>query len=444
MTDDVDIRSGGLVSVDTDSLRHVAGVLTALAARLGEAAGVLGAAGDASLAAGLWVPSPQASAQRAEDVADDLARGLRTLAEVYELAEQQALVSLGGERASGSLQMLLAARRLQATPDVSAAATRLATAWMQSRHGEIERQMQGAAGMPGPVGPLGPVGPALTTLTAAVRAVHLGIIPADAPPLRPIGAAASVIELSRHQASGPEAAPTSLVDIIDRMPGRDGNDEARVRVEEYRFASGESQFVVYIDGTRKLIDADEPWDMGSNLQLYFGEESSSYVAVERALAAAGAVSGDRLHIVGYSQGGMIAAHLARQGGFDVATQIGIASPVQPVLSGDTFTVGLRHTDDPVAALSVGGIPGVSGARDSFVVERVADPTPNWSDVTFSVHGLAEYRETAALADASGDPRVAALRDHLAPLAGAAMVTSTVYGAHRAAPPERRRRGSGGE
>jgi hypothetical protein len=71
------------------------------------------------------------------------------------------------------------------------------------------------------------------------------------------------------------------------MPGQDGLDDARVRVEEYRYASGEREFVAYIAGTRAAFAADEPWDMTSNLQLYFGAQSSSYLAVERALTAAG-------------------------------------------------------------------------------------------------------------------------------------------------------------
>lgn len=439
MSDDIDIRSGGLVAVDTEALRHLAGTLVAIAARLGEAAEALGHAGASSLAAGLWVPSPQSTVRAAEDDASELARSVRRLADVYELAEQEALVRIAG--VDGDQGMRLAARRLAAAPDVAADAARLAHAWVDGRHREIEGQMRDAYWM---LGVYGPLGPALTLLTGAVRHAGRGTVAADAAPLRQVGATASVLELSRHRATGAEAAPRSLQDILDRMPGEDGIDEARVRVEEYRYASGGREFFVYVAGTRTVVDEDEPWDMTSNVQLYFGAESSSSLAVERALEAAGALAGDRVHLAGHSQGAMIAALLARRGGFDVVTQIGIGSPVQADLPGDVLTVTLRHTDDPVAALSAGGFPGVSGSPDSIVVERVADPAPRWSDVTFDVHQLSAYRETAVLVDASADPRVDALRDRLVPLAGAVAVTSIVYGAHRAPSSDRPRRRSGGQ
>lgn len=436
MSDDLDIRSGGLVAIDTDTLRHVAATLVFLAARLDEAATALGRAGVSSLAAGLWVPAPEGAVRDAERRATDIAQALRALADVYELAEREATARIQGlDRDAGTRT---AAMRLQARSEVAVEATRLAVEWGQGRHRDIERQMRDVHAMLGAYAP--PV-PALTLLTGAVRGVGRGTVAADAPPLRPIGAAASVVELSRHRAAGPDAAPRGLVQLLERLPGEDGIAAARVRVEEYRFASGRREFMVYIAGTRAFFDPDEPWDMTSNLQLYFGEESSSYLAVARAVTAAGALADDRLHIVGHSQGAMVGAHLARQGGFEVVTQIGFGSPIQADLPGDTLAVAVRHTDDPVATLSAGGLPGVSGSPDSAVVEREVDPAPTWSDLTFAVHHLDAYRDTAAAADASGDRRVALLRDRLAPLAGAVAVTSTVYGARRGqpAPPSTRSR-----
>lgn len=437
---DVDIRSGGLVAVDTDTLRSAAATLALSAARLGEVADVLGRAAASSLAAGLWVPSPQVTVREAEACAAGLAQSLRTLAEIYEVAEREALARIAG--AQRDAVMTAIAARLQARHDVGAAAVRLADVWLDGRHHEMERQMRAAAPM---LGVYGPLAPALTLLTTGVRAAGRGVVVAGDPPLRSAGATASVVELDRHLAAGSDGAPRGLTDVVDRMPGQDGLDEGRVRVEEYRHPTGEREFAVYIAGTRALVDADEPWDMASNLQLYFGEESSSFVAVERALAAAGAVAGDRLHVFGHSQGAMIGAHLARQGDFDVVTEIGFGSPIQAELPDDVLAVAVRHEDDPVAALAGGGIPGVAGSADSFVVERVVDPVPRWSDVAFTVHGLDAYRETAAAVDASADARALALRERFATLAGAALVTSVVYGAHRSPPPlpDRRRRPGGG-
>ncbi|ODT23632.1 hypothetical protein [Microbacterium sp. SCN 69-37] len=440
MSDDVDIRSGGLVAVDTDALRELSGALGPISARLDEVAEALAGAGTASLAAGLWVPDPAGRAREAHAIATDLSRTLDTLAQTYDLAEKEALHALHGTRDVDVMQ--LAAARMQAEGDVAAAAKRLAAEWIEGRHRDIEDQMRDSALM---LGVYGPLGPALTQLTAAVRRAGRGTVPAAAPPLRPGAETASVEEISTHHATGADAAPRGLVDVIDRMPGQDGLDDARVRVEEYRYASGEREFVAYIAGTRAAFAADEPWDMTSNLQLYFGAQSSSYLAVERALTAAGAVAGDRVHVFSHSQGGMIAAYLARDGDFDVVTEVSFGSPVQAEQADGVLSVAVRHTDDPVAALAVGGFPGVSGSGDSVVVEREADPMPRWSDATFAVHQLDAYRETAAMVDASADPRIAVLRERLAPLAGAAVVTSTVYGAHReqARSADRRRRSGGG-
>lgn len=440
MSDDLDIRSGGLVAVDTEALRELSGALGQVAAHLDEIADTLLSAGTASLAAGLWVPDPAGRAREAESIASDVSRALDTLARTYDLAETEALNALHGARDVDVMR--LAAARMQAEGDVAAAAERLAAGWIDGRHRDIEDQMRDSALM---LGVYAPLGPALTQLTAAVRRAGRGTVPTAAPPLRPGTATASVEEISTHVATGADAAPRGLVDAIDRMPGQDGLDDARVRVEEYRYASGEREFVAYIAGTRAAFVPDEPWDMTSNLQLYFGAQSSSYIAVEQALAAAGAVAGSRVHLFSHSQGGMIATHLARDGRFDVVTEVSFGSPVQAEQADGVLSVAVRHTDDPVAALAAGGVPGVSGSADSVVVEREVDPMPRWSDATFSVHQLDAYRETAAMVDASADPRIAAVRERLAPLAGAVVVTSTVYGAHREPnrSADRRRRSGGG-
>jgi hypothetical protein len=112
MSDDVDIRSGGLVAVDTDALRELSGALGPISARLDEVAEALAGAGTASLAAGLWVPDPAGRAREAHAIASDLSRTLDTLAQTYDLAEKEALHALHGTRDVDVMQ--LAAARMQA------------------------------------------------------------------------------------------------------------------------------------------------------------------------------------------------------------------------------------------------------------------------------------------------------------------------------------------
>lgn len=401
---ELDIRAGGLIAVDTETLRHVAGILSRLSSDCADLSSHLRLAGALSRDAGLWDPDPAGRAEEAEARAAALAHALRDRAEVYELVDQHATRAMTGiDAGSGA-----AARE----------AERMWEDWRSHRHAEVGRQLLGA------VGPLWQAGLLFGSMGGLVRSVDRGAILRGDPELRPATRPTVVTEVAR---SGVRA-PASLAEIADRIPG---DADGRVRVETYTTASGRREHVVYITGTRDLgTPYAEPWDMASNIELYFGQASSSYDATGRALAAAGALAGDRVHLVGHSQGGLIATRFARESGYDVASLITFASPVQAELPDDVLSVTVRHTDDPIVALSAGGVPVTSGSRDSFVVERVADPQPRLGDLALGVHHMDAYRETAALVDASDDPRVDALRAHLAGLASAGAATAVVYGARR--------------
>jgi hypothetical protein len=93
-------------------------------------------------------------------------------------------------------------------------------------------------------------------------------------------------------------------------------------------------------------------------------------------------------------------------------------------------VTLRHTDDPVPALAGGGHGIPVGAPGSFVAERTADPVAGMHDLDFPAHGIAGYTQTAQLLEASGDPRMGAVRQLFDELGGAASVEVTEYSAQR--------------
>ena len=149
---------------------------------------------------------------------------------------------------------------------------------------------------------------------------------------------------------------------------------------------------------------------------------------------AGAQPGDTVHAFAFSQGAMVTAHLALESGYDVATLVSAGSPVEADVGPGTLSVGLRHTDDPVAALAGGGHVGSVGAPGSFVVEVSADPDIDLDDAQAPAHRLSAYTETAALVDASSDPRVDAVRSVFDELATATSVEVVEYAAQRAAGP----------
>ncbi len=170
---------------------------------------------------------------------------------------------------------------------------------------------------------------------------------------------------------GPTAAPASLADAAARIPG--GGD-ARIRVERYTMPDGTRQFAVYVAGTQTVApNSTEPFDMASNIALYTGERSASYDATLAALARAGAEPGDVVHAFGHSQGAMITAHLALEGGYDTQTLVSLGSPVEADVGEGTMSISLRHADDPVAALAAGGHAG--GRRCSRQLRRRAHRRP---------------------------------------------------------------------
>jgi pimeloyl-ACP methyl ester carboxylesterase len=166
--------------------------------------------------------------------------------------------------------------------------------------------------------------------------------------------------------------------------------------------------------------------------LYSGERSASYEATLAALAASGAASGDVVHAFGHSQGAMVTAHLALEGGFDTRTLVSFGSPVEADVGDGTLSIAVRHRDDPVAALEGGGHPGAVGAPGSFVAERTADPQLGLHDFGFPAHGIEGYTDTARMLDASTDARMGAVRALFDELGGAASIEVTEYSAQRVA------------
>jgi hypothetical protein len=131
---------------------------------------------------------------------------------------------------------------------------------------------------------------------------------------------------------------------------------------------------------------------------------------------------------------MLASRLAVEGGYDTQTLVTFGSPVDAQVPDATLSVEVRHRDDPVSALAGGGFDAGAGTPGSFVAERTADPAAGANDLDPLVaHHLPAYEQTAAMLDASSDPRMNAVRDRLALLGGATSVTVSEYSVGRADP-----------
>jgi hypothetical protein len=432
----IEIRSGGTVEVDSASLRDAAARLRGIAEdardeadglrRLSDRVLALPGAGAASGAGSAALSLAWASRllAQAADRAGELGDRVAHAAGIYEAVEL--LIARDLARAAGDeLAAADAERRFAALWAAQPAAATEALGVISRPRGPSDLEWQtwlasSALGMSG----LGVFSTVLWAAQAAIGLAGRGVVPADAR----LRGAIPPVAVSPVR-SGPAAPPASLAEAAARIPG--GGD-TRVRVERYAMPGGGVQFAVYIAGTQSG-GPREAFDMASNLELYNGRASASYDAVRQALRAAGAGPGATVHVFGHSQGAMLGERLALEGEYVTPTVVSFGSPVQADLGPGTLAVSVRHTDDPVAALQHGGLPGVAGAPGSFVVERQADPAAGLHDATMPAHHMTAYAETAARVDASADPRVGGLRHVFGELARAEAVTATEYAAGRVSP-----------
>ena len=461
--DGLQIRGGGAVAVDTATLCAAAVRFDAAREELGAIAARLG-----SLRADLaTLPEHTADARAAASVlatkldavqseADEIAAALREAAYAYEMVEIEAehrLAVLAGDTARAQRLDARMTALVDAHPDAWRMAlgaqferavmwpselVRQATEWGVAAGGEVSDP--GSIVVGGAAGLLTLGGAAVVGVAGAGRLARDARLsgtagPVAVTPVTPaptvVGAAGAAVGAGTPPSRSPAAvAPRSLAAVTERMPGA---GDARVRVERYTMPDGSRQYAVYLAGMQSFdVGGDDPWDNASNLELYAGEASDSYAATELALDQAGVRPGDAVHVFGFSQGAMIGAHLALEGGYDTRTLVSIGSPVDADVGGATLSVTLRHTDDPVAGLAGGSHAAAVGAPGSFVAERVFDPDVGADEPRLPAHRLTAYAETAALVDASADPRVGALRDVFADLAGAESVRVTEYAATRRA------------
>lgn len=432
MADELEIRSGGVVAVDTGALNDLAERLSAIALRVEDAASqvrraeclLLGALPNQAMSA---VAVPSGSADALEIVASacvEDAAATRLMADTFALVDLQArmeAVAVSDPQSAARLQTRIDAL-LESDPRLAREATILIQEWKRDRFRGLASQDWDLIAAPLTGGSVS-LGLAMRRIAAGLAANGAGIIPQGAT-LRGPTPPVTVQEVAR---TAPANAPQSTEDLLRRIPGE---SDAQVRVETYTYPDGSREHIVYLDGTQAMLPGDDPWDMGSNWDGYNGADFASLEAARQALSLAGVKEGEAVTAVGYSQGAMIASYLAMDDSMNVKSVVLVGSPTMPMLRDDQTLVQFSHTADPVASLAGGGSPGTNGAPGSFVVTREGTSGSGGFTSPGAAHQRQEYLETAARADASNDRRVAAYRDSIRRLGDATTVTAIDYRASR--------------
>jgi pimeloyl-ACP methyl ester carboxylesterase len=220
--------------------------------------------------------------------------------------------------------------------------------------------------------------------------------------------------------------PQGFEERLARIPVPSESGGAQVRVDVWERPDGTRVAQAYVAGTVTfdLGATGEPFDMAGNLAAVAGDDGGSVRAVELALAEAGVDPQTPVQVIGYSQGGAVAARLAESGEWNVDGLLSFGGPTgQIALPADVPAVLVEHTDDVVPALG-----GTQDNTEALVVERrayAADEIPEVPPIP--AHLRDAYLRTAALMDAASSD---AVRDAAARFdaftADARPVSSTTY------------------
>lgn len=204
------------------------------------------------------------------------------------------------------------------------------------------------------------------------------------------------------------AAPAQgAVQRLDRVP--DGGD---IVIERHDVPGGEPRWVVYVGPTETFSpSADGPaFDQTSNMAGVAGLPAGSMRALEMAMADAGVAATDQVQLVGFSQGGLVAARAAESGQWNVVGLETYGAPTGNVeLPEGLAGMAVRHTDDLVPALA-----GPQLDDNLLQVEReaFAGDAPPPTGLPAPAHQKAAYLATAAAIDGA---QSAAVREQVAAL-----------------------------
>lgn len=241
----------------------------------------------------------------------------------------------------------------------------------------------------------------------------------------------SPVDVQRVDRQPVATAPAGAVQRLERVPEGD-----QVRIERYSAPGSPDRFVVYVGPTETFDPRPQgqPWDMASNVGGVGGEDVAAIRATELAMTDAGVTSGSQVQLVGFSQGGMVAARIAADGNWNAVGLQTFGAPSGNVALPEGIQgMAVRNREDFIPALA-----GPQTDHHLLQVERTvyADPSTMPTDQAVPGHQRVAYAATAQAIDAARSHDVRAQTRALDDFAGdyarrpGSTITASVYHAVR--------------
>ena len=254
--------------------------------------------------------------------------------------------------------------------------------------------------------------PALTGLTSSSGDSSEAGARALQKQLQPLGLLnAGQVHLIAEQAGPNYTPPQSVAGIAQRLQKVHRQNEATILIEQYKQGK-EKLYVVYVPGTRDktILPTGDPFDLSNGVALLAKPDSAaSHQAVLDAMKRDGIKTTDKILMVGYSQGGTIAADIAT--GHHKFKPIGLVTFGAPIAQFDLPArlpvLSVEHTNDIVPALS-GAVNPLT--TNWLTVER--EVSVQLGESHLRAHGIREYVNTAGQIDSDSTAGVQRIRERI--------------------------------
>jgi hypothetical protein len=226
------------------------------------------------------------------------------------------------------------------------------------------------------------------------------------------------------------------------VPGRPvpGPPPGTIAVQRVEHDDGAVSWTVLIPGTQELLSPENPFDVATDLDMMARATADVTVAVEQALADAGAGPDEPVVLVGHSLGGIAATSLAASPAFRSRHRVGgVLTAGAPTatfrLPPGVPALHLENTEELVSSLD-----GRSAAEGEVGPERVVvsrelagsdDPRDRAaSGSVVEAHSTATHLRTLEHARSVQNVQVAAVTERIEPLLAGGRAGTTFYAVRR--------------